>query len=361
MRHLTPVLLALVFWCGPHDAMAGPANDGDASYADDADALKARAENGDSDAQYELGLRYYSGDGVAKDDGEAMSWIREAAEQGEPRAEFALGLAYRKGIGMMRDLLTGTQWISKAAEDGDINAENALSVMYQKGMGGLARDPDASDKWHQAALAHYLQDARKKQEAGEKELRAAFKSAGGGEALQTFDFRCMVPDGEGRAQILLVEVDRDKYTVTERVIDPHDEGKARVNAFENQRLAPLPEYADSSATINESRLENVAFNPATPGGYEIDYGYSGFDADSDGYKVQVHVKNGAITYARALSNHANAQSVHCDAVPAQKVRRFEEKEAGLRREEQSMNSADEAFEEARRRAAWDTFAPEEKQ
>lgn len=41
------------------------------------------AENGDIDAQRELGFRYGTGDGVEEDQTEAVKWIRTVAEQGD--------------------------------------------------------------------------------------------------------------------------------------------------------------------------------------------------------------------------------------------------------------------------------------
>ena len=43
---------------------------------------KALAEKGDHVAQYNMGVRYYHGLGVAKDFVQAVSWWRKAAEQG---------------------------------------------------------------------------------------------------------------------------------------------------------------------------------------------------------------------------------------------------------------------------------------
>ena len=49
------------------------------------DALRVRAEQGDAEAQYNLGLMYSNGVGIAPDDAEAMHWFRLAAEQASPR------------------------------------------------------------------------------------------------------------------------------------------------------------------------------------------------------------------------------------------------------------------------------------
>lgn len=51
------------------------------------DELKTRAANGDAAAQYNLGNRYYFGEGVTKDYAEAIRWYRKAAEQGQDKAK----------------------------------------------------------------------------------------------------------------------------------------------------------------------------------------------------------------------------------------------------------------------------------
>ena len=45
------------------------------------DVLKT-AEQGNADAQFNLGLMYYAGKGVPKDDAKAEKWCRKAANQG---------------------------------------------------------------------------------------------------------------------------------------------------------------------------------------------------------------------------------------------------------------------------------------
>ena len=55
------------------------------------DALRARAAQGDAEAQYDLRFVYFTGEGVPQDDAEAARWYRLAAEQG------GTGKAYQAG------------------------------------------------------------------------------------------------------------------------------------------------------------------------------------------------------------------------------------------------------------------------
>ena len=56
------------------------------------DELRALAEQGDVEAQFNLGVRYGTGEGVPQDDVEAVRWYRLAAEQGSARAQYNLGV-----------------------------------------------------------------------------------------------------------------------------------------------------------------------------------------------------------------------------------------------------------------------------
>ena len=48
--------------------------------------IRRSAEQGYADAQFNLGLAYYRGEGVSQDYTQAVSWYRKAAEQGYPMA-----------------------------------------------------------------------------------------------------------------------------------------------------------------------------------------------------------------------------------------------------------------------------------
>ena len=55
------------------------------------------AEQGYAWAQYNLGIAYNNGIGVAKDPSEAVRWWRMAAEQGLAQAQYNLGYTYYTG------------------------------------------------------------------------------------------------------------------------------------------------------------------------------------------------------------------------------------------------------------------------
>ena len=57
--------------------------------------IRRQAEQGDADAQNNLGVMYTTGKGVTEDAAEAMRWFRLAAEQGHTSAQYNLGIMHR--------------------------------------------------------------------------------------------------------------------------------------------------------------------------------------------------------------------------------------------------------------------------
>ena len=93
------------------------------------------AEQGDADAQNNLGVMYDDGRGVPQDYAAAVSWYRKAAEQGYAEAQNNLGFMYEKGQGLPQDYAAAMSWCRKAAEQGLASAQFNLGVMYAKGQG----------------------------------------------------------------------------------------------------------------------------------------------------------------------------------------------------------------------------------
>lgn len=60
--------------------------------------VRAKAEKGDAQSQYELGRIFARGNlGVVKDAVEAVKWYRRAAEQHHPVAQFSRGVSNDNG------------------------------------------------------------------------------------------------------------------------------------------------------------------------------------------------------------------------------------------------------------------------
>jgi TPR repeat protein len=100
------------------------------------DEIKKLADQGYADAQYNLGVLYYKGEGVPENDAEAMRWFRKAAEQGLAEGQFGLGFMYYNGQGVPINYIEAMKWFRKAAEQGDAEAQYHLGSMYYEAKGG---------------------------------------------------------------------------------------------------------------------------------------------------------------------------------------------------------------------------------
>ncbi len=94
--------------------------------------LKPVAEQGDSLAQFNLGLMYYNGRGVTKDHTEAIKWYKKAAKQGRAEAQFNLGLRYIEGQGVPRDYVKAYMWQDIAAAQGNIYATDLRDMLEKQ-------------------------------------------------------------------------------------------------------------------------------------------------------------------------------------------------------------------------------------
>ena len=113
---------------------------------------RSRAEQGDADAQSQLGGMYGTGEGVPENDAEAVKWFRKAAEQGEAIAQFNLGIAYATGEGVPEDDAEAVKWYRLAAEQGDASAQYRLGGMYNYGE-GVPEDSVRAYAWYNLAAA----------------------------------------------------------------------------------------------------------------------------------------------------------------------------------------------------------------
>jgi TPR repeat protein len=69
---------------------------------------------------------YQAGMGVPQDDAEAVKWYSKAAEQGDANAQYNLGLMYNSGKGIPRDDAESMKLWRKAAGQGLAAAQSIL-------------------------------------------------------------------------------------------------------------------------------------------------------------------------------------------------------------------------------------------
>ena len=93
------------------------------------------AEQGNAEAQFNLGLCYKRGEGVTKDYAKAVFWYHKAAEQGYAKAQCNLGNSYYNGEGVTKNYAKAVYWYSKAANQGLATAQLNLGNSYYNGEG----------------------------------------------------------------------------------------------------------------------------------------------------------------------------------------------------------------------------------
>jgi S1-C subfamily serine protease len=97
--------------------------------ADQRPVDEVKAEAGDADSEVQLGLRYHNGEGVAKNQVEAVKWFRKAAEQNFAMAQLELGLHYLEGAGVAKDYVEGWMWLLLAAGQGLTVAKETMDLL----------------------------------------------------------------------------------------------------------------------------------------------------------------------------------------------------------------------------------------
>ncbi len=122
------------------------------------EAVKARADKGDGEAQLSVASCYANGNGVARNPAKAAKYLRKAAEQGLPRAECLLGLAYANADGVKLNKAEAAHWLQKAADQGLAEAQFDLGMCYANG-DGVAKDAIKAAEWYRKAADQALPDA----------------------------------------------------------------------------------------------------------------------------------------------------------------------------------------------------------
>lgn len=97
--------------------------------------LRAAAEAGDRDGMAWLASMYRDGHGVAQDYGATLHWFRAAAELGSSEGMAGLGGLYHHGIAVPQNYDEAFRWYRAAAEAGNIQAQINLGHFYREGRG----------------------------------------------------------------------------------------------------------------------------------------------------------------------------------------------------------------------------------
>jgi hypothetical protein len=118
----------------------------------------------DAEAQFNRGLQYATGTGVAQDYARALDWYTKAADQNHGLAQFNLGMMYAKGQGVVRNNAQSVVWFGRAAKLGDAGGQYHMGRSCQRASldGSPADAPEArieAYKWFQLSAAQGYKDS----------------------------------------------------------------------------------------------------------------------------------------------------------------------------------------------------------
>ena len=115
------------------------------NYSESAKWFRKAAEQGNAESQSNLGVMYSKGLYVTQNDNEAIKWFKKAAEQGFDDSQYYLGMMYMEE-GVAQNFNEAARWLRKAAEQGHADAQKLLGVMYIRG-DGVVQNLDEAVKW----------------------------------------------------------------------------------------------------------------------------------------------------------------------------------------------------------------------
>lgn len=108
------------------------------------------ANKGNGAAQYNIGLLFQHGLGVASNFDEAVKWYTKAAHGGDADAQARLGDLILDGYWGTGKQSSAVKWYRLAANQGHVKAQRQLGILLYQGM-GVKRDIERAAEWLEAA------------------------------------------------------------------------------------------------------------------------------------------------------------------------------------------------------------------
>lgn len=118
----------------------------------------AKAEQGDSYAQYLVALRYKQGMGFIKDMGQYFYWLNKSAANNQPKARRDLADCYFNGDGVAVDKGKAFILVLENAQDGCKYSQFLVGSYYYHGI-GTNQNTDKAKYWLKKAALQGHEDA----------------------------------------------------------------------------------------------------------------------------------------------------------------------------------------------------------
>lgn len=123
------------------------------------EVLTQKAEQGDKQAQFELGVLYFQGEKLTQDKEKAVYWLEKSAYQNEAKAQCLLGVLYYDGHYLTHSLEKAEFWLTKAAKLNHAYAQFWLGKLYYNGT-GVTQDYQKAVYWMRRAANRGNQEAQ---------------------------------------------------------------------------------------------------------------------------------------------------------------------------------------------------------
>jgi hypothetical protein len=135
----------------------------------DLERIRKAADNGDPDAQYQLGCYYNKGELVPKDNRQAIAWLQRATEQEHLGATALLAHLYEYGEGVARDLREALRLYQRAAAAGSEFSRDKVQQLTRQLEPQHSAEPTDESDINVAAL----REAAEQGDAQAQQLQAA--------------------------------------------------------------------------------------------------------------------------------------------------------------------------------------------
>lgn len=133
---------------------------------------QAKADAGDAEAQFQLGICYAQGKGVEKNIAQSARYWLLAGKQQHPQALVYLGKLFEKGIGVPQDFNKAVQCYQSACNQNVAEAQLCLAMLYLQGF-GVEQD-------EKQAVKLFIQSAEQANPIAQYQLGIAYEKALGG-------------------------------------------------------------------------------------------------------------------------------------------------------------------------------------
>jgi len=207
------------------------------------------------EAQYFLGVCFYTGTGVPQNYEKAFEWFKKAAKAGHLESIFNVGVCYSQGVGVCQSPRKEVKWYATAAKEGHPGAQCNLGVCYKEG-NGVEQDREEAFKWFKEAgrrghlVGQYKTGVSYKEGCGvpqddEKALKWWHKAAVGGSCVSQFLLSQNQTDDHDYRHLLRSLRSADSFTFREiqlRQVPPIE--------FENGELKASSEHLDKTQQQN---------------------------------------------------------------------------------------------------------------